>query len=61
MTFFGCVWLVLEWCELRAGFCNWRLDRMREMDVLAEGFRNEPGKRLHDDLNTTPFKDSLRD
>jgi len=61
MAFFGSVWLMLGWCELREGFRNWRLDRMREMDVLDESFRDEPGKRLHDYLNTIPFKDNLRD
>jgi len=61
MAFFGSVWLVLGWCELRDGFRNWRLDRIREMDVLPENYRDEPGKRLHDYLNTIPFKDSLRD
>jgi len=61
MAFFGSVWLMLGWCELRSGFRNFRLDRIRHMTPRQETFRDEPGKRLHDYLKHIPFKDSLRD
>ncbi|HEY9079145.1 YafY family protein [Magnetovibrio sp.] len=61
LAFFGSVWLMLGWCELRAGFRNFRLDRLRALTVLSEHFRDEPGKRLHDYLKSIPFQDNLRD
>ena len=50
MAFFAPVWLVLGWCELRADFRNFRLDRMESMKVLDERFRDERGKTLKDYL-----------
>ena len=61
MAFFGSVWLMLGWCELRTEFRHFRIDRIRNMTLLSEIFRDEPGKRLHDYLKDIPFKDSLRD
>ncbi len=50
MAFFAPVWLLLGWCELRADFRNFRLDRMESLDVLDERFRDERGKTLNDYL-----------
>ncbi|MBL4614378.1 MAG: YafY family transcriptional regulator [Magnetovibrio sp.] len=61
MAFFGSTWLLLGWCELRLAFRNFRLDRMEEMTLLPQTFRDEAGKRLHDYLKDMPFRDSLRD
>jgi len=62
MVFFGSTWLLLGWCELRLDFRNFRLDRMKTMMILAETFRDEPGKRLRDYLKSTPCEeDRLRD
>ncbi|HRW15946.1 YafY family protein [Amaricoccus sp.] len=51
LAFFGPVWVLAAWCELREDFRTFRLDRMRGFTVpdLAP-FRPEPGKTLHDFL-----------
>ena len=48
LAFYGPVWLLLSWCELRRDFRSFRLDRMSELAVLEEPFRPEPGKTLQD-------------
>lgn len=50
MAFYGPVWLLAAWCELRDGFRVFRLDRMSEMSVLDESFAAEPGKTASDFL-----------
>ena len=50
LAFFGPVWLLTEWCETRDDFRNFRLDRMRRLDVADDQFRDEAGKRLSDFL-----------
>jgi predicted DNA-binding transcriptional regulator YafY len=45
LYFWGKVWTVAAWCELRADFRSFRLDRIRE-PVLAEAFADEPDKTL---------------
>ncbi len=41
-------WTLAAWCELRLDFRSFRIDRLRELQVLDEGFRDEPGKTLAD-------------
>jgi predicted DNA-binding transcriptional regulator YafY len=50
LAFFGPVWLLAGWCELRNDFRTFRLDRMQRFAVTAERFRPERGKTLHDFL-----------
>lgn len=50
MVFFGPVWLVTGWCETREAFRNFRLDRMRQLVVTNQTFRDERGKTLRDYL-----------
>ena len=50
MAFFPPVWLTLSWCELRADFRTFRLDRIEQLAVLEETYPQEPGKRLVDYL-----------
>lgn len=50
LAFFGPVWLLVGWCELRQDFRSFRLDRIAVLDVLDERFRNEAGKTLNDYL-----------
>lgn len=47
LYFFGGTWLIPAWCELRADFRSFRLDRIKE---LANGgtYPSEDGKRLAD-------------
>lgn len=48
LAFFGPVWLLLGWCELRNDFRNFRLDRMSSLIISDTKFENEKGKRLQD-------------
>ncbi len=48
LSFFGPVWLLVSWCELRQDFRSFRLDRMSELALLEQSFRLEPGKTLRD-------------
>lgn len=50
LAFFGPVWLLAAWCELRDDFRTFRLDRIEGFRVEADGFKPEPGKTLHDFL-----------
>ena len=50
LAFYGPVWILAAWCELRVAFRAFRLDRMAALDILEERFRDEPGKTLHDYL-----------
>ncbi len=48
LAFFGPVWLLLGWCEMRNDFRNFRLDRMQKMKITENRFQDEKGKRLKD-------------
>jgi predicted DNA-binding transcriptional regulator YafY len=48
--YWGKVWTLSTWCELRNDFRGFRLDRMDAVDVLPERFRDEAGKTLADML-----------
>jgi predicted DNA-binding transcriptional regulator YafY len=48
LWFWGKVWTLVAWCELREDFRMFRLDRIDEMADLGDRFRAEPGKTLND-------------
>ncbi|HEX4894403.1 MAG TPA: YafY family protein [Hyphomicrobiaceae bacterium] len=50
LAFFGPVWILAAWCELRNDFRTFRLDRMEAFGITGERFRLERGKTLHDFL-----------
>jgi predicted DNA-binding transcriptional regulator YafY len=50
LAYFGPVWVLAAWCELRQDFRTFRLDRMAGFSVTGERFRAEAGKSLHDFL-----------
>jgi predicted DNA-binding transcriptional regulator YafY len=50
LAYFGPVWILAAWCELREDFRTFRLDRIEGFEVTAERFRPERGKTLHDFL-----------
>ena len=50
LAYFGPVWVMAGWCELRDDFRTFRLDRIDGFAVLEERFRPEQGKTLHDFL-----------
>lgn len=50
LAYFGPIWLLAAWCELRDDFRTFRLDRIDDFEVLQERFRVEPGKTLQEFL-----------
>jgi predicted DNA-binding transcriptional regulator YafY len=50
MAFYGPVWLLAAWCELRNGFRVFRMDRMSDFLPLETRFDAEPGKTAEDFL-----------
>jgi predicted DNA-binding transcriptional regulator YafY len=52
MHFWGTVWTLAAWCELRQGFRSFRLDRIRGCAITAELFAEEEGKTLNDYLRS---------
>jgi len=52
LFFFGPVWLLAAWCELRGDFRSFRLDRIASIGVdPARRFDAEPGRTLQDFLD----------
>ena len=52
MEYWGRVWTLTTWCELREDFRVFRVDRIQTLDVAPDSFEDEPGKRLADYLDT---------
>ncbi len=50
LAYFGPVWLMAGWCELRDDFRTFRLDRISQFEARDERFRPEAGKTLKDFL-----------
>ena len=46
--FWSEVWTLAAWCEQREDFRNFRIDRVIELRVLDDRFRDEPGRTLPD-------------
>ncbi|MET3514232.1 MAG: YafY family protein [Gammaproteobacteria bacterium] len=46
--YWGKVWTLAAWCELRQDFRAFRMDRISDARMLEEGFRDEPGRTLAD-------------
>lgn len=46
LSFYGAVWTVPGWCELRQDFRAFRADRMRELEVLDERAPTDADKTL---------------
>jgi predicted DNA-binding transcriptional regulator YafY len=57
MAFYGPVWLLAAWCELRTGFRVFRLDRMLTLEPLDTVFDDEPGKTALDFLKYDAVRD----
>jgi predicted DNA-binding transcriptional regulator YafY len=51
--YWGAVWTLAAWCETRSSFRNFRIDRIQQLHVLDETFRDEPGKTLPDMFRQT--------
>lgn len=52
LFFWGSVWTLGAWCELRQTFRNFRVDRMAEITLLERSFFDTQGMTLNDYLNT---------
>ena len=52
LFFWGTVWSLAAWCEMRKDFRNFRVDRMAKLAALEESFMPEPGRRLEDYLDS---------
>lgn len=50
LAYFGPVWILAGWCELRDDFRTFRLDRISAFEATPDRFRSERGKTLHDFL-----------
>lgn len=50
LHFWGQVWTLAAWCELRDDFRTFRVDRAENLDVTEERFAREAGKTLEDYL-----------
>lgn len=48
LWFWGKVWTLVAWCELRNNFRAFRLDRILEAKSAGRIFRPERGKQLAD-------------
>ncbi len=60
LAFWGGVWTMVAWCEMRNGFRNFRIDRMSAVEVLDETFTLTRGQRLKDYLRTVVPERELR-
>ncbi len=48
LWFWGKVWTLVAWCELREDFRAFRVDRILALDAAGRSFRHERGKTLAD-------------
>ncbi len=48
LAFFGAVWTLIAWCELRDDFRSFRPDRMFELEVLDDVFLSQPDRTLEE-------------
>jgi predicted DNA-binding transcriptional regulator YafY len=51
LYFWGGVWTLAAWCELRTDFRSFRVDRIRHAESLAESFTPKAGQTLADFLS----------
>lgn len=51
MEYWGRVWTVTAWCELREDFRVFRVDRIQTLDIGFDTFEEETGKTLADYLD----------
>ncbi len=50
LLFWGNVWTLVAWCELRVDFRSFRIDRFKTLRTLEETFVQERGQRYEDFL-----------
>jgi predicted DNA-binding transcriptional regulator YafY len=57
LYFWGGVWTLVTWCELRDDFRTFRIDRMEAPRVLERTFTQRPGQQLDDLRRSVMAKD----
>jgi predicted DNA-binding transcriptional regulator YafY len=57
LFFWGKVWTLAGWCELRDDFRNFRVDRIAALEIRSTTWREEPGKSLADFLRRCETED----
>lgn len=50
LNFWGSVWTLVAWCELRNDFRSFRVDRIRKRASAGHKFEDQPGRTLDDFL-----------
>lgn len=50
LLFWGRVWTLVAWCEMRVDFRSFRADRFQNLRILDETFTQESGQRYEDFL-----------
>lgn len=50
LLFWGNVWTLVAWCELRSDFRSFRADRFRSISITGQTFEQERGQRYEDFL-----------
>lgn len=53
LYFWGTVWTLAAWCELREDFRTFRLDRVRQVVITDDGFEHESPVTLEDFVQST--------
>lgn len=59
LWFWGKVWTIVAWCELRDDFRMFRIDRIKALAEAGRAFKPEPGKRLADFYATIGGREHL--
>lgn len=54
LAFFGQVWILAAWCELRQALRAFRPDRMRDFVAMDETFPAQPGRTMEDFVACIP-------
>jgi len=57
LVFWGKVWTLVAWCELREDFRTFRIDRMQRVDVLERHFRARKGRTMADFMSRLCIQD----
>jgi predicted DNA-binding transcriptional regulator YafY len=60
LLFWGNVWTLVAWCELRVDFRSFRVDRFKSLRQLEETFTQERGQRYEDFLTKVRSEMSAR-
>jgi len=59
LFFWGRVWTLVGWCELRDDFRHFRLDRIQQLEVRPEAFEIKTGGSLQDYLRQVACEDDF--